>query len=129
MVAYTYLQPSLRGLPRIGRAWLELEPEKVSNIQELLSDDSDSLGKWKKVSSEVRGQPPLVVGALDAGCQVAALLYEVMIYNASHDTVPATAEDLKKRRELYAEVLDFRDSLPSRLSSDSNFTPQTCLLR
>ncbi|KAB5554934.1 hypothetical protein GE09DRAFT_1222406 [Coniochaeta sp. 2T2.1] len=126
MLAYTYLQPSLREPPRIGRAWLEAEPEKVSDIRDLLSENSDEKGK--KGSSEFRGQPPLVHGALGAACEVATLLYDVMTYNASHDTVPATADDLKKRRQLYAEIMDFRDSLPAKLRPESNFTPQTCLL-
>ncbi|KAB5539497.1 putative C6 transcription factor [Coniochaeta sp. 2T2.1] len=126
MLAYTYLQPSLRDPPKIGRAGLEPEPEKVSDIRDLLSMNADEKGK--KDSFEFRGQPPLVHGTLGAGCEVASLLYEVMTYNASYDTVPAIADDLEKRRQLYAEVMVFRDSLPANLRPESNFTPQTCLL-
>lgn len=71
----------------------------------------------------------MVLGALDAGSEVAKLLYETMKYNTTYGIMPGSVEDLKVRRGFYAEMSDLTDSLPAHLRGKSNFTPQTCVLR
>lgn len=124
MVAYTYLQPSLTGPPKTSRAWLEAEQDQLNFG---LAQKTDLLGK--KYSREAGSPPPFVSGVLDAASEVAKLLYESMKYNSTYGIIPGSVEDLAARRILYARMVDFMESLPTKLRSRSNFTPQTCLLR
>jgi hypothetical protein len=124
MVAYTYLQPSLTAPPTRSRAWLEDDHDRPKyGLPETIEFSG------KQVAADAGSPPPMVPGVLDAASGVAKLLYETMKYNSTYGIIPGSGEDLKIRRGLYAEVLGLTDSLPAHLRSNSNFTPQTCILR
>lgn len=121
MLAYTYLQPSLTGPPRIPQAWLEPEPDEdmPGNVEP----------PRKRVANDAGLPPWLVRGTLDAAAEVSKLMYGAMTYNTTHHIEPGSAEDLKIRRGLYAEVLGLMASFPTRMQPKINFSPQSCLLR
>jgi hypothetical protein len=125
MIAYTYLQPSLTSQPRISQAWLETEGDDEHQVVPARSKELE-----KKAGAQAKHPPPnRVSGVLVAASQAASLLHEAMKHNNNHDIIPGSPEDLKVRAGLYADILDFRESLPAKLRPESNFTPQTCLLR
>ncbi|KAI1118714.1 putative C6 transcription factor [Nemania sp. NC0429] len=73
-------------------------------------------------------QPPIVIGVPNVLCRFSLLMHQVVTHN--HDESNEYDEaDLLKRRQFYADALDFSNALPLFLQHEHNFTPQTCFLR
>lgn len=122
LLARTYFQVPLAAPPRISRHYMEPnQHEDIVNLPES--------AKGKGVSTHLVIWPPLVPGALVAASEAASLLYKSLKYNSSLDIKLGSAADLQVRQGLYAEVTHLVDSLPAKLRTEKNFTPQTCFLR
>ncbi|GAW13360.1 hypothetical protein ANO14919_027440 [Xylariales sp. No.14919] len=84
-------------------------------------------------NSNTSPQPPSVTGAVNAFCEVAVLMSEVLAQGKdckdNENTGSGDGAVLKRQSELLARLSSISNSLPSALRHDYNFTPETCFLR
>ncbi|KAH6973694.1 putative C6 transcription factor [Ilyonectria sp. MPI-CAGE-AT-0026] len=119
VVSYMYIDSSLLVPPTIPRCF-ETNPQPLSTQP----GNVDMFGApYTKGSTP----PPFVPRTLNAQCDLSLFLYRAMQRNAEADI--GSEEDLRERRSLYKEVLEWRKYLPAYMKYESNPTPQTCYLR
>ncbi|KAI0530216.1 putative C6 transcription factor [Xylaria digitata] len=106
--------------PTIPCLFPEFDYENINN--------TDILGRTFTDSSP---NPPSVIGAINAFCQVSVLMSEVLAHEQhckDNEETGGQANHIK-RSELLAKLSTIGDALPSALRHDYNFTPETCFLR
>jgi hypothetical protein len=90
---------------------------------------ADSFQSTGTLSDDRTSSPAVVHGYVEACADIAKLLYESMRHNVDYNFDTGSAEDLRTRRGLYSKVSKLSRSLPAALHPETNFSPQTCLLR
>ncbi|KAI1120967.1 putative C6 transcription factor [Nemania abortiva] len=108
--------------PKIPCLFSEIQSENPANV--------DLLDQEFTASS---AQPPFVAGAINAFCQVAVLMSEVLMlgksYKDSEETGHGDRTVLRRRSEILAQLNTINNLLPPALHHEHNFTPGTCFLR
>lgn len=72
--------------------------------------------------------PGHVPEILEGTCQLAEALYNIAELN-NNTADPGNDQDLSVRKALYLNIVKWLDRLPLKLTTQHNFTPQTCFLQ
>ena len=103
--ASAYLQPALVRVPTIPRRFV----------------DNGSIDPAVTGHRASEPEPQLSAYVLNATCDLSEKLYEVMVGYGSSGT--------DSRVRYYQDLRQWSSDLPSLIRADTNFCPETCLLR